>query len=90
MTLDYTTKIEVKIHMQKYVKNMIDEFSVNIEKYQAVTILETEKLFRVDGIKPLNNNKAELFHTKVVLEACYYEKEQDWTFSPILRFYALE
>ena len=32
MTLDYTTKIEVKIHMQKYVKNMIDEFSVKYRK----------------------------------------------------------
>ena len=31
MTLDYTTKVEVKVDMRKYVKNMIDKFQV---KYQ--------------------------------------------------------
>ena len=41
MTLDYTTKVEVKIDMQKYVKNVIDEFPMNIEKCQAVAIRET-------------------------------------------------
>ena len=32
MILYYTTKVEVKIDMQKYVENMIDEFTINIEK----------------------------------------------------------
>ena len=31
MTLDFTTKIEVSIDMQNYVKNMIDGFPVNIK-----------------------------------------------------------
>ena len=28
MTLDYSTRVEVNMDMRKYVKNMIDEFSV--------------------------------------------------------------
>ena len=32
INLDYTTKVEVKVDMQKYMKNTIDEFTVNIEK----------------------------------------------------------
>ena len=32
MNLYYTKKGEVKIDMQKYVKNVIDEFMINIEK----------------------------------------------------------
>ena len=44
---------------------MIDEFTINIEKYQAVTSPETKKLLKVDGINPLNKNKAGLFHTEV-------------------------
>ena len=31
MTLDYTTKVEVKIDIGKYVENMIDEFPINIK-----------------------------------------------------------
>ena len=31
MTLDYTKKREVKIDMQRYVKNIIDGFLINIE-----------------------------------------------------------
>ena len=58
MTLDYTTKVEVKIDIGKYVKNMIDEFPINIKKFQAVTSPATYKLFNVDEIKPLNKNKA--------------------------------
>ena len=32
MTLDYTTKGEIKIDMQNDAKNMIDEFQKNIKK----------------------------------------------------------
>ena len=32
MNLDYTTKGEVKFDMQKYEKNMIDEFTIRIGK----------------------------------------------------------
>ena len=42
--------------MQKYVKNMIDEFPINIKKYQAVTISETENLFKVNESKTMNKN----------------------------------
>ena len=63
MKLYYTTKVEVKIDIQKCVKNMIDKFSIRIEKSQAVTIPTTDKLFKVDGSNPLKNNKKELFHT---------------------------
>ena len=65
MTLDYTTKGEVKVDIRKYVKKIIDEFPVNIEKYQAVTSLETDNLFKVDVSKTPNKNKLELFHTTV-------------------------
>ena len=65
MRLYYTTKVEVKIYMQNYVKNIIGEFSINIKKYQAVTSPATKKLFKVDRSKPLIKNKVGLFHTTV-------------------------
>ena len=65
MSLYYTTKVEVKIDMQKYVENMIDEFTINIEKYQAETSPETKKLFKADRINLLKKNQAGLFHTTV-------------------------
>ena len=65
MNLDYTTKVEVKIGMRKYVENMIDEFTINIEKSQAVASPETKNIFKVDISKPLEKNKSELFHTTV-------------------------
>ena len=52
VTLYYTTKVEVKIDMRKYVKNIIDEFTINIEKYQAVASPETKNLLEVNGINP--------------------------------------
>ena len=51
--------------MRKYVKNTVDEFTINIEKCQAVTSPETKKLFKVDVINPLNKKQAGLFHTTV-------------------------
>ena len=51
--------------MRKYVKNIIDEFTINIEKYQLVTSPETKNLLEVNGINPLNKNQAGLFHTTV-------------------------
>ena len=65
MNLYYNAKVEVKIDRQKYVKNMIDSFPINIEKSQSVASPETENIFKVDLMNPLNNNKAGLFHTTV-------------------------
>ena len=65
MALDYTTRGEVNMDMRKYVKNMIDKYPVNIDKSQAVTRPSTDNVFKVDGSKPLNNNKVEFFHTNV-------------------------
>ena len=58
MTSNYTTRREVKIDMRKYVKNMTDEFPLNIDKYRSVTRPATCKLFKVDVSKPLNENNA--------------------------------
>ena len=44
-------------------ENIIDEFPIKIKKAKVVTIPETKNLFKVDRSKPLNNNKAGLFHT---------------------------
>ena len=65
VTLYYTTRGEVNIDMRKYVINVIDGFPENIDKYQAVTSRETDKLFEVNISKPPNKNKVELFHTTV-------------------------
>ena len=65
LTLDCTTRGVVKIDMKNYVKNVIDEFSINIEKAQVVTSPATKKLFNMDVSNPLNKNKVELFHTTV-------------------------
>ena len=89
MTLDYTTKGEVKTDMWKYVKTMIDEFTINIEKYQAVTSPETKNLLKVDVINPLNKNQAGLFHTTVA-RGLFLWKYKCRAFRPLLRFYELE
>ena len=68
---------------------MVDGFPVNIDKSQAVTSLATEKIFKADRIKPLNNCKAGFF-IQLWLEVFPCEKEQDRTFIPILWFYARE
>ena len=65
MVLDYTTRREVKMDMRKYVENMIGEFTVNIEKAQAVTSLATDNIIKAEKIKPLSQDKEELFHTTV-------------------------
>ena len=44
---------------------MIDEYPINIGTLQGVTSLKTQKLSKVEVSKPLNENKAELFHTAV-------------------------
>ena len=44
--------------MRKYLKIMIDEFPINIEKSQAVAIPATKNIFKVDRIHPLKNSKA--------------------------------
>ena len=59
--------------MRKYVKNMIGEFPINIENSQSVTIPATKNLFKVGISKPLNNNKAELFH-KIVARGLFFCK----------------
>ena len=65
MAVYYTTRVKLEIDMRKYVKNIIDKFLLNINKYQAVTSSETNNIFKVDGSNPLNKNKAGLFHTSV-------------------------
>ena len=67
MTLDYSTKGEVKIDMRKYVKHIIDEFPIRIKKPQAVEIPATKNILKVGRSKLLNNNKVGLFHTTVVI-----------------------
>ena len=59
ITLDYTTRGEVKMDMRKYMRNIIDEFPVNINKSQAVKTPASNNMFKVDESKPLNNDKAE-------------------------------
>ena len=49
----------------KVLKNIIDEFPVNVEKYQAVVSPETKNIFKLDRSKPLNKNGAGFFHTTV-------------------------
>ena len=47
---------------------MIDEFTINIEKSQALTIPETKNLLKVDGINPMNRNQLGLFNGTVYVE----------------------
>ena len=51
--------------MRKYVKKIIDEFTINIKRSQALESPATKDLFKMDGIKPLNNRKVGFFHTTV-------------------------
>ena len=43
---------------------MIYAFPIEIGKSQAVERMTTDNMFKVNGNKPLSNNKAGLFHTK--------------------------
>jgi hypothetical protein len=73
MTFDYTTPKVVSIGMTDYIKNMIEESSMNLEKKDKAPTPATEKLFSVDEkSKPLDRAKAEEFHTIVAkgLFAC--------------------
>ena len=65
MTLDYTIKGEVRIGMEKYVQNMIDNFPIILTQKEKVTTPAAHNLFKVDGSKPLEKDKSELFHTTV-------------------------
>ena len=49
----------------KLCEKIIDEFTINIEKSQAVTIPAIKNPFKIDRSKPPNKNKVELFHTTV-------------------------
>ena len=46
MTLDYTTRGEVKIDMQKYVKDMIDEFLMKIYFFPMSSNSGNQKYFK--------------------------------------------
>ena len=46
---------------------MIDEFPINMEKFQAVASPTTKNIFKVDGSKIQNNSKVKLFHTAVAI-----------------------
>ena len=62
-----------------YVKNIIEEFPVNIDKTHTVTRYETYNLFKLDRSKPMKK--------KHVAIGFYYEKEQERTFIPLFRFF---
>ena len=83
MTLDYNASVEVKMDMRTYVKYMIDEFPVNIEKSQTVTSLSTGNLFQVDRNKPLNNSRANCFH-KYVARCLFLCKRSRPDIQPII------
>ena len=56
-TNDYNTRVEVNIYMTKYVGNSISVYPLNIDKYEAVTTLASNNLFKVDGSNPLKIKK---------------------------------
>ena len=61
-TNDYNTRVEVNIDMTKYVVNSISVYPLNIDKYEVVTTLASNNLFKVDGSNPLKMKKRD-FHT---------------------------
>lgn len=65
MVLDYSSQGEVKIDMRYYVKQMLQDFPEEIKKTEWVKNPATANLFKVDGSKPLEKSKAEIFHTMV-------------------------
>ena len=63
MTLDYSTPGEVKIDMVDYVKEMINDFPVELDG--NVATVSNEHLFGTSKGKPLGPAKHEAFHAMV-------------------------
>ena len=68
---------------------MIDDFSVNIDKAHLVTSLETDNIFKVEGSKLLNKNKANLIHTTVIIGLFLWKRARP-DIQPTIAVYAIE
>ena len=65
MTLDYSTNGKVKVDMTKYIKEMVKEFPIKLDKSDTVSTPSNENLFKQDNSKRLDSKRAETFHTFV-------------------------
>ena len=66
MDLDFSTKGEVQIKMQRYVEEMLGNFSHPNDIRKEVTSPASENLFRIDeSSKLLESDRAQSFHTTV-------------------------
>ena len=63
MVLDYSTPGKVKVNMVNYIKSMVEEYSIEINR--KVSSAAGENLFKITPSKRLSKMKAEVFHTFV-------------------------
>eukprot|EP00980_Cylindrotheca_fusiformis_P015741 scaffold4554_cov56-Cylindrotheca_fusiformis.AAC.1 len=62
MTFDFTCKGKLKVRMDDYVKNMIDDFSVKLKSTDVSLTPATNNLFEKDDKNKLDKKRADEFH----------------------------
>eukprot|EP00980_Cylindrotheca_fusiformis_P021999 scaffold8875_cov60-Cylindrotheca_fusiformis.AAC.1 len=62
MTFDFTCKGKLKVQMDNFVKNMIDDYSVKLKSTDVSLTPATNNLFQKDDKNKLDKNRAEEFH----------------------------
>ena len=81
MTLDYSSPGKVKIDMRKYVKDMIADYSENID-YGDVANPAMTKLFQVDPDSIRLPKKKQKYSTHLQLKGYFYQSEATQTSIP--------
>ena len=62
MNFDFLVKGKVTINMVDYIKDMVDDFSVNFMENDTTTLPVMENIFKVDNSKDLDKEHAKEFH----------------------------
>ena len=65
MLFDFSNKGRVEIDMSDYIKDMVDDFSVNFKSTDIKKTPATNDLFKVDESEELSKEQREEFHTFV-------------------------
>ena len=63
MMLNYSDKVKFKIDMIDYVKQMINDFPIKLDKNDTETTTTNDTWFKKDNIKILSKERVEIFHT---------------------------
>ena len=65
MTFDFHEKGKVRINMKDYILKMLEEFPVKLSENDAAKMPDGSKLMEKGNSKPLDKERAKVFHTTV-------------------------